>query len=98
VTSDITFRSQTVRDELATVQRPIEDSPTLPPAVFNEYYHLPYVHPLTLDAAIAEDVPVLKEQHAGLNSPFVGGGRYSYLEPSVANFAVWYADRLPNRA
>ncbi|MGY9071629.1 MAG: aromatic ring-hydroxylating oxygenase subunit alpha [Acidimicrobiales bacterium] len=50
------------------------------------------------DAAIAEDVPVLEQQHAGLKSPFARQGRYSYLEPSVANFAVWYADRLLNRA
>ena len=46
------------------------------------------------DVAIAEDIPVLVRQHAGLKSPFAKQGRYSYLEPSVARFAGWYAERI----
>ncbi len=46
------------------------------------------------DVAIAEDIPVLEQQHAGLKSPFAKQGRFSYLEPSVAKFASWYATKL----
>ena len=46
------------------------------------------------DAALAEDIPMLVQQHAGLRSPYARQGRYSYLEPSVAAFADWYAGRL----
>ena len=46
------------------------------------------------DLALAEDIPMLVQQHAGLRSPFARQGRYSYLEPSVAAFADWYAGRL----
>ena len=46
------------------------------------------------DVAINEDIPVLEQQHLGMRSPFAGQGRFSYLEPSVARFASWYAERL----
>lgn len=46
------------------------------------------------DVAIAEDIPMLEQQHAGMRSPFAKQGRFSYLEPSVARFAAWYAERL----
>ena len=46
------------------------------------------------DVALDEDLPMLVEQHAGQRSPFARQGRYSYLEPSVARFAAWYAGRL----
>jgi phenylpropionate dioxygenase-like ring-hydroxylating dioxygenase large terminal subunit len=46
------------------------------------------------DVAISEDIPVLEQQHRGMGSPFAEQGRFSYLEPSVARFAGWYADRL----
>lgn len=48
-----------------------------------------------MDAALAEDVPALARHYKGLASPFAQQGRFcSDLEPSVANFAIWYADRL----
>ena len=47
-----------------------------------------------LDAAIAEDIPALENQQLGLSSPFARQGRYSWLEPSVASFARWYAGEL----
>lgn len=47
-----------------------------------------------LDAAIAEDIPALESQQTGLTSPFARQGRFSFLEPNVAEFACWYADRL----
>jgi phenylpropionate dioxygenase-like ring-hydroxylating dioxygenase large terminal subunit len=46
------------------------------------------------DVAIAEDIPMLERQHRGMQSPFAEQGRFSYLEPNVARFASWYADRL----
>ena len=46
------------------------------------------------DVAIDEDIPMLEQQHAGMRSPFAKQGRFSYLEPNVARFARWYADRL----
>ncbi|MED5394493.1 MAG: aromatic ring-hydroxylating dioxygenase subunit alpha [Actinomycetota bacterium] len=46
------------------------------------------------DVAIAEDIPMLEQQHRGMRSPFARQGRFSYLEPNVARFAGWYADRL----
>jgi phenylpropionate dioxygenase-like ring-hydroxylating dioxygenase large terminal subunit len=46
------------------------------------------------DVALSEDIPMLVQQHAGQRSPFARQGRYSYLEPSVAAFADWYAGRL----
>ena len=46
------------------------------------------------DVAISEDIPVLEQQHLGMRSPFSRQGRFSYLEPSVARFAAWYAERL----
>ncbi len=48
------------------------------------------------DAAIAEDIPALENQQAGLDSPLARQGRFSPFEPSVANFACWYAQRLLN--
>lgn len=56
-------------------------------AVAAEYYE-------RFDVALAEDIPMLEQQHAGLGSPFSRQGRYSHLEPSVATFANWYAGRL----
>lgn len=47
-----------------------------------------------IDAALAEDLPFLLEQQAGLASRFARQGRFSALEPSVARFAWWYARRL----
>ena len=46
------------------------------------------------DVAISEDIPVLEQQHLGMRSPFSRQGRFSYLEPNVARFAAWYAERL----
>ncbi|WP_282607698.1 aromatic ring-hydroxylating dioxygenase subunit alpha [Pelagibius sp. Alg239-R121] len=52
------------------------------------YYH-------RLDAAIAEDIPVLENQQRGLNSPFAVQGRFSpHLEANVAAFAKWYAGEM----
>jgi phenylpropionate dioxygenase-like ring-hydroxylating dioxygenase large terminal subunit len=47
-----------------------------------------------LDAAIAEDIPALESQQIGLTSPFARQGRFSFLEPNVAEFACWYADKI----
>lgn len=47
-----------------------------------------------IDTAIAEDLPFLIEQQVGLKSRFAQPGRFSALEPSVANFAFWYARKL----
>ena len=47
-----------------------------------------------IDTAIAEDTPFLLEQQLGLASRFAQPGRFSALEPSVANFAFWYAGQL----
>ncbi len=46
------------------------------------------------DTALAEDIPMLERQQAGMTSPFARQGRYSDLEPSVAAFAFWYAQNL----
>jgi len=46
------------------------------------------------DVAISEDIPVLEQQQLGMRSPFARQGRFSYLEPNVARFATWYAERL----
>ncbi len=46
------------------------------------------------DTALAEDIPMLERQQAGLTSPLARQGRFSYLEPSVAAFAFWYAQKL----
>ncbi len=57
-----------------------------------QYYH-------RLDAALDEDVPALENHHNGLTSPFATPGRYSVLmEPNVASFAAWYAQRLLARS
>ena len=47
-----------------------------------------------IDAALAEDLPFLERQQLGLSSKFAKPGRFAALEPSVANFACWYAGRL----
>jgi len=48
-----------------------------------------------MDAALAEDVPALERHTRGMASPFARQGRFCEgLEPSVANFAFWYADRM----
>jgi phenylpropionate dioxygenase-like ring-hydroxylating dioxygenase large terminal subunit len=46
------------------------------------------------DAALDEDIPALEQQQVGLSSKFAKPGRFSSLEPSVANFACWYAGKL----
>ena len=47
-----------------------------------------------VDAALAEDLPFLERQQAGLVSPFARPGRFGALEPSVGKFAWWYAQRM----
>ena len=47
-----------------------------------------------IDTALAEDLPFLREQQAGLASPFARQGRFSALEPGVGNFACWYAETM----
>ncbi len=45
-----------------------------------------------LDAALAEDIPALVNQHRGLSNPDARQGRFQpLLEPNVAKFADWYA-------
>ena len=46
------------------------------------------------DEALAEDIPFLEQQQIGLSSKYAQQGRFSTLEPSVANFAGWYASQL----
>jgi phenylpropionate dioxygenase-like ring-hydroxylating dioxygenase large terminal subunit len=46
-----------------------------------------------LDVAIAEDIAVLERQQAGLDSPLARPGRFSHLEPNVARFERWLAER-----
>ena len=52
-----------------------------------EYYY-------RFDVAIDEDIPALEKQQQGMESPFAAQGRFSTLEPSVGNFACWYAALL----
>ena len=47
-----------------------------------------------IDTALAEDLPFLIGQQQGISSPFARQGRFSTLEPSVGNFACWYADAM----
>ncbi len=47
-----------------------------------------------IDIAIDEDLPFLVEQQQGLSSPHARQGRFSALEPSVGNFACWYAEQM----
>ena len=47
-----------------------------------------------IDTAIAEDIPYLEQQQTGLSSPYARQGRFSDLEPCVANFAYWYAENI----
>ena len=47
-----------------------------------------------IDTALEEDLPFLREQQAGLASRFARQGRFSALEPSVGNFACWYAETM----
>ncbi len=44
------------------------------------------------DLAINEDIPALENQQFGVQSPYAVQGRSSALEPSVGNFACWYAE------
>jgi phenylpropionate dioxygenase-like ring-hydroxylating dioxygenase large terminal subunit len=46
-----------------------------------------------LDVAIAENIAVLEQQQAGLASPLARPGRFSDLEPNVARFERWLAER-----
>lgn len=47
------------------------------------------------DAAVAEDGVALENQQKGMASPFSKSGPFSpTMEPSVAAFARWYADKL----
>ena len=48
------------------------------------------------DLAIAEDIPALEKQQRGMTSPYAQQGRFSTLEPSVGNFACWYAEVMSN--
>ncbi len=47
-----------------------------------------------IDTALEEDLPYLVAQQKGLSSAFARQGRFSALEPSVGNFACWYAGML----
>ncbi len=48
-----------------------------------------------LIAAINEDIPALENQQLGLNSPLAQQGRYhELLEPNVAHFDFWYAEKM----
>ncbi|MGI9405916.1 MAG: aromatic ring-hydroxylating oxygenase subunit alpha [Hyphomicrobiaceae bacterium] len=48
-----------------------------------------------MHAAVDEDIPMLEQQQIGLKSPFARKGRFcEALEPSVANFACWYAEQM----
>ncbi|SLN54255.1 3-phenylpropionate/cinnamic acid dioxygenase subunit alpha [Roseovarius litorisediminis] len=48
-----------------------------------------------LDAALAEDIPALVNQHRGLSCPDARQGRFQpLLEPNVAAFAAWYAGTM----
>ena len=48
-----------------------------------------------LDAALAEDIPALESQHRGLGHPDAQQGHLQpLLEPNVAGFARWYADKM----
>lgn len=47
-----------------------------------------------IDAALGEDMPFLEKQQRGLSSPFARPGRFASLEPSVGDFAYWYARQM----
>ncbi|MEM7562604.1 MAG: aromatic ring-hydroxylating dioxygenase subunit alpha [Pseudomonadota bacterium] len=47
-----------------------------------------------IDTALSEDLPFLQKQQHGLNSKFACQGRFAALEPSVGNFAYWYAQQM----
>ena len=47
-----------------------------------------------MDEAMDEDINVLERQQNGMASPDAVPGRFSALEPSLANFAFWYAALL----
>ncbi len=47
-----------------------------------------------IDQALKEDLPFLHDQQTGLASRFARQGRFSALEPSVGNFACWYAEAM----
>lgn len=48
-----------------------------------------------LDAAIAEDIPALEDQHRGLMCPDARAGPlHPVLEANVASFAEWYRHRM----
>lgn len=48
-----------------------------------------------MDAALDEDIPALENQQRGLQSPDARPGRFQpLLEPNVASFARWYADKV----
>ncbi len=56
-------------------------------AIAEDYYN-------RFDLAIAEDIPALEKQQTGIESPYAAQGRFSTLEPNVANFACWYAEAM----
>lgn len=62
------------------------DSPDFD-AVIDSYYE-------RFDLALAEDIPILEQQHRGLQSPAAQQGPFSHLEANVATFANWYATRM----
>ena len=47
-----------------------------------------------IDAALDEDLPFLRRQQRGLESPFALPGRIGALEPAVGRFAYWYATQM----
>tara|TARA_B100000676_G_scaffold313264_1_gene392832 strand:+ start:1877 stop:3019 length:1143 start_codon:yes stop_codon:yes gene_type:complete len=47
-----------------------------------------------MDDALEEDRGVLESQQEGISSAYARQGRFSELEPSVANFAFWYAEQM----
>lgn len=50
---------------------------------------------IRLDAALAEDIPALVNQHRGFSSPDAKQGRFQpLLEPNVAGFAHWYSTQM----
>ncbi|MBC6439999.1 MAG: aromatic ring-hydroxylating dioxygenase subunit alpha [Rhodospirillales bacterium] len=50
-----------------------------------------------MDDALEEDRKMLERQQAGMTSPAARQGRFSELEPSIANFAFWYSSRMIGR-
>lgn len=70
---------------------PAETISSQPPELIEAYHD-------RLDAALAEDIPVLEQQHVGLASPEAQTGPlHPLLEPNVASFAEWYRGEVGER-